>query len=171
VTRYRINPDRSQVWFDGKSSLHAIRSSTDGLEGYIELDLGPDGHVDPAVKPAAKLSLPVVRLSSGNKLEDRELQRRVDARRYPTIEGVLDQIDRSGDDGTYRVSGDVTFRGETRRHEGEMTLKVIDDRTIQMAGSSRFDIRDFGMEPPKMLMLKVEPEVNVRVEILAEKEG
>jgi hypothetical protein len=39
-----------------------------------------------------------------------------------------------------------------------------------MAGSSRFDIREFGMEPPKMLMLRVEPEVDVRVEILAEKE-
>lgn len=171
MARYRINPDRSQVWFDGKSSLHPIHSSTAGLEGFIELDLDPEGHLDPAVKPAAKLTLPVVRLSSGNKMEDRELQKRVDARRYPTIEGVLDEMDRSGDDGVYRVSGDVTFRGETRRHEGEITLKAIDDRTIQMAGSSRFDIREFGMEPPKMLMLKVDPEVDVRVEILAEKEG
>lgn len=135
------------------------------------MELGADGHLDPAVKPSAKLSFPVVRLTSGNKLEDRELQRRVDARRHPTIEGVLDQMDRSGDDGTYRVSGDVTFRGETRHREGKMTLKAVDDRTIQMAGSSRFDIRDFGMEPPKMLMLKVEPEVDVRVEIVAEKEG
>jgi polyisoprenoid-binding protein YceI len=171
VARYRINPDRSQVWFDGKSSLHGIHSSTDGLEGFIELDLDGEGHLDPAVKPSAKLSFPVVRLTSGNKLEDRELQRRVDARRFPNIEGVLDQMDRSGDDGTYRVSGNVTFRGETRHQEGEMTLKAVDDRTIQMAGSSRFDIRDFGMEPPKMLMLRVEPEVDVRVEIVAEKEG
>ena len=29
-----------------------------------------------------------------------------------------------------------------------------------------FDIREFGMEPPRILMLKVEPEVTVRVEIL-----
>ena len=38
------------------------------------------------------------------------------------------------------------------------------------AGESTFDIRDFGMEPPRILMLKVQPEVGVRVEIVAERE-
>ena len=32
-------------------------------------------------------------------------------------------------------------------------------------------IRDFGMEPPRILMLRVEPEVVVRVEIVAVREG
>jgi hypothetical protein len=34
-----------------------------------------------------------------------------------------------------------------------------------------FDVRDFGMEPPRMLFLRVEPEVAVRVEIIAEREA
>ena len=38
-------------------------------------------------------------------------------------------------------------------------------------GQSSFDIRDFGMEPPRILMLRVQPEVTVRVEIVAEKES
>jgi hypothetical protein len=38
-------------------------------------------------------------------------------------------------------------------------------------GEHTFDIRDFGMDPPKILMFRVEPEVNVRVEIVAEKVG
>ena len=46
----------------------------------------------------------------------------------------------------------------------------MDERTIRLAGASRFDIRDFGMEPPKVLLLKVEPEVEVRVEIFAVKD-
>ena len=37
-------------------------------------------------------------------------------------------------------------------------------------GQSTFDIRDFGMEPPRILLLKVEPDVTVRVEIVATKE-
>ena len=52
-----------------------------------------------------------------------------------------------------------------------MTIRPVDDRTIQLAGASRFDIREFGMEPPRVLLLKVEPEVDVRVEIVAVKEG
>jgi len=100
-------------------------------------------------------------------MEDRELQKRIDGRRYPTIEGVLDKMERSGDDGSYDVSGEVTFRGVSRQVKDEMTIHALDDKTVQLAGKSRFDIRDFGMEPPRMLMLKVEPEVEVRVEIVA----
>ena len=46
----------------------------------------------------------------------------------------------------------------------------MDDRTIRLTGASDFDIRDFGMEAPKVLLLKVEPEVQVRVEIYAIKD-
>jgi polyisoprenoid-binding protein YceI len=171
VARYRIVPERSHVFFDARSSLHPIHSGTDGLEGYVELVFGPDGGVELTAEPSGKLSLPVSRLSSGNRMEDRELHRRIDARRYPKIEGVLDKMERTGDDGSYGVSGEITFRGVSRRHTDEMTVHALDDETVEMAGSSRFDIRDFGMEPPRMLMLKVDPEVEVRVEILAVKEA
>jgi polyisoprenoid-binding protein YceI len=171
VTRYRIVPERSHVWIDARSNVHPIHSSTDGLEGFLELEMAPEGGVDLAVKPVAQLSLPVSRLSSGNRMEDREMQKRIDAQRYPTIVGVLDQMEKSAEDGSYRVSGDITFRGVARHCEDEMTVGAVDGQTIQLAGKSRFDIRDFGMEPPRVLILKVEPEVDVRVEILAVKEA
>jgi polyisoprenoid-binding protein YceI len=158
------------VWIDARSNVHPIHSSTDGLEGFVELEMAPEGGVDLAVKPVAQLSLPVSRLSSGNRMEDREMQKRIDAQRYPTIVGVLDQMEKSAENGNYRVSGDVTFRGVARRCEDEMTVGAVDGQTIQLAGKSRFDIRDFGMAPPRVLILKVEPEVDVRVEILAVKE-
>ena len=50
-----------------------------------------------------------------------------------------------------------------------MTIALVDDRTLRLDGESTFDIRDFGMEPPRILMLRVEPEVDVRVEIVAER--
>jgi polyisoprenoid-binding protein YceI len=167
VARYRIDPDRSHVWIDARSNVHPIHSATDGLEGYVEITLGADGAVDRSVAPVGKLSLAVSRLSSGNRIEDRELQKRIDSRRFPTIEGVLSELEPTSGDGNYRVSGDVTFRGVARRHEDQMSIRAVDDSTIVLAGKSRFDIREFGMEPPRVLMLKVEPEVDVRVEILA----
>jgi polyisoprenoid-binding protein YceI len=171
VARYRIDPERSTVSIDGRSSLHPIHSTTNGLEGYVDLELEPDGAVDLTVKPAAQLSLPVTRLSSGNRMEDRELQKRIDARRFPTINGVLEQMEGAGSNGSYRVSGEVTFRGVSRLHEDEMTIHAVDDQTIELAGMSRFDIREFGMEPPRILMLRVEPEVAIRVDIIAIKEA
>jgi polyisoprenoid-binding protein YceI len=170
VARYRIVPERSTVTINARSNVHPIHSSTDGLEGYVELELGPDGAVDLAAQPAAQLSLPVRRLSSGNPLEDREMQKRIDARTYPTIQGALEAMEQAGSDSSYRVSGEITFRGVSRRHSDQMTIRRVDDQTIALAGQSRFDIRDFGMQPPRILILKVDPEVEVGVDIVAVKE-
>jgi polyisoprenoid-binding protein YceI len=156
---------------NARSSLHPIHSETDGLEGWIDLEVLGDGQLDLTVLPKAELSLPVDRLKSGNPLEDRELKRRIDARRYPTIDGQLTDMTETGQAGSYLVGGDVTFRGTTRHHEDEMTIDRIDDGTIKLTGTSTFDIRSFGMEPPRILMLRVLPDVTVTVEIVAEKEA
>jgi len=64
----------------------------------------------------------------------------------------------------------VTFKGVTRRYEHLLGIKAVGDSTVELSGGSRFDIRDFGMQPPKVMMLKVNPEVDVSIEIVAEKE-
>jgi polyisoprenoid-binding protein YceI len=143
----------------------------DGLEGYIELTIEDEGGVDLSVAPTGTVSLPVTRLSSGSRFEDRELHKRLAVRRYPTIRGVLTAMEPADGEGRYRVSGDVAFRGVTRACRDEMTVTVVDGRTLRLDGESTFDIRDFGMEPPRILMLKVEPDVVVRVDIVAETEG
>jgi polyisoprenoid-binding protein YceI len=171
VGHYVISPERSQVWIDARSNVHPIHSSTDGLEGFVDLDLSSDGTVDLNAPSSGKLSLPVDKLKSGNRMEDRELQKRIDARRFPTIEGVLTGLEKADEPGSYQVSGDVTFRGVTCHEQDLMTITSVDDDTVMLAGKSRFDIRKFGMEPPRVLMLKVEPEVDIRVEIVAVRES
>ena len=76
----------------------------------------------------------------------------------------------TGVEGRYLVRGHVTFRGISRSYVRETIFTAVDDRTLRIEGESTFNVRDYGMEPPKILMLKVEPEVRVRVEIIAEKE-
>jgi hypothetical protein len=156
------------VWIDARSNVHPIHSVTDGVEGYIDLELGEDGIVElSASQPSGRIRLPVERLKSGNRMEDRELRRRIDARRYPQIEGSLTKMSRDKSDGSFRVGGDVSFLGVTRHHEDLMQIKLVDERTLFLAGSSRFDIRQYGMQPPRILLLRVEPEVEVRVELWA----
>jgi len=171
VARYRIAPDRSYVWIDGRSNVHAIHATTDGLEGYVDIAFSPEGDVDAGAPVSGQLSLAVDNLSSGNRMEDRELQKRADSRRFPTIEGALRKIVQSDVTGSYRVSGDITFRGISRHHEDVMSIRSVDEQTIQLGGTSSFDIREFGMEPPHLLLLKMEPEVEIRIEIFAVRES
>jgi polyisoprenoid-binding protein YceI len=162
-------PEKSAVLIEASSSLHPIHTRTEGLEGFLEVDVH-DGAVDGVDAASGALSLRVDRLSSGNRLEDRELQRRIDSRRYPTIDGQMTKLQAMGSEGRYRVTGDLTFRGVTRRCEDEVTITSIDDRTLRLEGGSAFDIRDFGMEAPRIFMLRVHPDVKVRIEVVAEKE-
>ena len=167
MTRYAIDPRRSCVWIDARSSLHPIHSRTTGIEGCFDADVSDTGRVDTTVTPQARLELPVGLLTSGNPLYDREMRRRIDARRHPIICGELRLMKEADGDGRYLVGGDVTFRGITRSYEDEMSFSVVDEHTVALAGERTFDIRHFGMEPPRILTLRVYPEVTVRVEIVA----
>ena len=164
VVRYTVRPTRSRLWIDARSNVHPIHSTADGLEGFIDLDDGAGSLA------AAQVSFPVAKLSSGNPLERRELHKRIDARRYPTLSGVLTGAEPINDDGRFHVCGDLTFRGVTRSVEGDIAMRIVDAHTLRIEGESMFDIREFEMDPPHILMLRVEPEVNVRIEIIAERE-
>ena len=170
MSRYQIDPERSHLWIDARSNVHPIHASTDGLEGYLDIELVPDGGVDLKAGPSGKLSLSVDRIRSGHRMEDRELHKRIDSRRFPTIVGVLNAMEPSVDGRGCRARGDITFRGVTRSYEDLVNISRIDDRTIQLDGTLRIDIRQFGMEPPHVLMARVQPEVDVRVEIVAVQE-
>ena len=50
-----------------------------------------------------------------------------------------------------------------------MRLRVVDERTLEIEGERVFDLRDYGLEPPRILMLKVYPEVRVRAQVIAER--
>lgn len=170
MTRYRIDPERSRLWIEARSNVHPIHSEAGGLQGWLELDVS-DGQINLDHPPSGRLEFPVNNLTSGNKLEDRELHRRIDARRYTRIVGDLKLIKAGKGQSRHIVNGDLTFRGVTRNCEDEMTFEGLDGDTVTLSGKSTFDIRDFGMEPPRILLLKVQPDVTVRVEIFAEKEA
>ena len=170
MARYRIHPTRSRVWIEARSNVHPIRTEATGLEGWLDLDIGT-GTINVDQPLSGHLEFPVDNMKSGNALEDREMRRRIDARRYPTIMGDLKSMKQTDESSRYIVGGELTFRGTSRSYEDQMTVELLNDRTISMSGQSVFDIRDFGMDPPRILILKVQPEVTVRVEIVAEKEN
>ena len=157
------------MWIEARSNVHAIETEAGGLDGWLDIDMGD--HKVTGLESEGRVEFPVVNLKSGNSFEDRELQRRIDGQRHPTIAGDLRVMKATPEPGRYLVGGDVTFRGVTRNYEDEMTVENIDARTIALRGASTFDIRDFGMQPPRILLLKVQPEVTVRVEIVAEEES
>jgi polyisoprenoid-binding protein YceI len=77
----------------------------------------------------------------------------------------------SANGGRYHVRGDLSLHGVTKPIEGDVTLRAIDDETVEVEGEKVIDLRDFGLQPPKILMLKVYPDVKVRAKVVATREG
>jgi polyisoprenoid-binding protein YceI len=163
--RFTLDPVRSCIWVDARSSLHPITTQTRGLEGWVELTMLEDGMIDLEQPVLGHLEVSVDRFSSGNQLYDRELKRRIDAKRHPVILGQITGVHHTGAANRYSVAGDLSFHGETRAFEHEMTIEIDRGSSISLKGDRVFDIREFRMKPPSMLMLKVYPEVAVRMEL------
>jgi polyisoprenoid-binding protein YceI len=164
AARYSFDSVRSCVWVSGRSSLHPINTETRGITGWFEASRREDGSLDLDLPVAGELELAVARLTSGNQLYDRELRRRIDARRHPTIQGRVTKISADGAHPRYSVAGDIVFHGKTRSFEHGMDIN-LDDGEVSLTGDYVFDIREFGMKPPSMLMVRVYPEIAVRVEL------
>jgi polyisoprenoid-binding protein YceI len=164
LTRYTLDSVRSCVWVSGRSSLHPINTETRGINGWFEAATRTDGSLDLDQPVSGELELAVERLTSGNQLYDRELRRRIDARRFPTISGRLTRIVVDGAHPEYSVTGEVSFHGKTKTFEHGMRIEASDGG-IALTGEDQFDIREFGMKPPSMLMVRVYPEISVRVEL------
>ena len=164
MPRFEFDPTASLMSLDGRSTLHPIHAETAGATGWIEADIALD--TGQAAVHAGRLHIPLAGLSSGNVLYDAELRRRLDVRRFPEATGVMSDWQPSAQPGTYRVKGDVTFRGVTRDVEDDMSLSAEDDRTVILSGSRIFDVRQYGMNPPHLLAVRVHPEVTISIALV-----
>jgi polyisoprenoid-binding protein YceI len=148
----------------GRSSLAPINTETRGISGWFEATARSDGSLDLGMPVTGRVELEAERLTAGNVLYDRELKRRIDARRFPTIVGEITRVEEGGDRLRYLVTGDVSFHGQTRTFSHEMEIEVLGEEVV-LTGEDVFDVREFGLKPPSMLMVRVYPEISVRVEL------
>lgn len=158
---YDIIPDLSTVSITGRSTVHPIHASASGLTGWVIADVDEGRFTGDAV--TGYVEIPVALLESGNRLVDAETRRRIDASRYPLISGTITSTVETRH-ATATVRGVIAFRGEEVEVEGTL-IAANDTGTLTLIGESVFDVRWWGLEPPKLLALKVYPEVRVEIHV------
>jgi DNA-binding PadR family transcriptional regulator len=164
---FRLVPDRCAVLVEVRSTVGPISFGTVDISGTL-LAAVADGILRTDIVPTGTLTIGMKGLTSGNKLYDAELLRRIDARRYPTATVELKECAPSGIGSRYRLAGELTFHDVTRRVEGTVNLEATSDRRIVIDGEQVFDIRDFAVPSPTVLMLRIYPDVRVRLHAEAE---
>lgn len=171
--RFVLVPDRSVILVDVRSSVGPISFGAIGVTGSVEATV-----VDAAIstglgtgadtEPSAHLEVAVDQLRSGNKLYDAELLRRIDARRFPIASIDLRETTPIGTESRFQLVGDLTLHGLTRSTQGTVAVAVNSDHKLVVTGEQIFDIRDWTITSPTVLMLRIYPDVRVRLHVEAE---
>jgi hypothetical protein len=166
-SRFKVISGRSAILLEARSTVGPIAFGTTSVEGSLEVGLS-DGLIDlDGTGPSAQLEIPLSAFRSGNSLYDAELLHRIDARLHPVTDVILRTTERIGRSERYQVEGDLTFHGLTRRISGTIGAQIDADGLLHVVGEHVFDIRDFDVAAPGMLMLRIYPDVRVELQLEA----
>lgn len=166
---FHLIPERSVVLIEVRSTVGPLSFGAIGITGSIEATV-VDGVLLTEVSPSGNLEIDVSDLRSGNDLYDAELLRRIDARRFPSARVELKECTASGPGSRYGLKGELTFHGVTKPAQGTVDIHTLSDRRLVITGEQVFDIRDYAIPSPTVLMFRIYPDVRVHLHAEAELE-
>ncbi len=168
AARYSVSSSESWLTFETRSTLHGVHGKASDLSGSVEAAWGRGGNIAAEPAPKIHLEFPVEQLRSGNSVQDREMWKVIDSKRFPRIAADLRWLQQGPSLGRYAAGGDITMSGRSRGYEGECAISGDGD-FITIEGDLNVDIREFGLTPPKLLIIKVDPIVKVHLHFVARK--
>lgn len=160
---YKITP-QSVLEIHANSSVHPIEGKTHEITGEAAGEV-KDGQISLDPQPTGWFEIPVDAMKSGHKLQDMEMRRRIEAKKFPTIRYELRRLE--GGPESFKAMGTLTFHGVTKEFTEEVSARV-QGKSLTVEGEHTMDIRDYGMKPPKILNLQVHPEIRVVLRVEAE---
>ena len=169
MPRFDVNTAQTTVQVGLRVNLHPSHINANALTGFIECELDDQGKPRLDQPYRAELTLPVDAIKSGNGIQDREMRRRFDISRYPTITAVVTQGEALDGEGRYRATARLTLHGVTKDITGDVKL-TASGKTLTIDGQQVINVKDFGIDPPRLIILKVEPDVDLRIHIVAARE-
>lgn len=164
MATYRVESGTALA-IQARSSIHDTTTSFPKVTGTVEAD--PD--TLETAGATARFTVDMSEFDAGDWLKNRKLRKDLELSKYATSEFELREVRdvvRDGDAFTAVAVGVIRYRGREVQMQiqgkGTMTADAI-----EATGSFDLDIRELGMQPPKILMFKVEPEVTVSVTLRA----
>ncbi|MBI4508101.1 MAG: YceI family protein [Deltaproteobacteria bacterium] len=154
-----------QVFVTARSSIHDTKTKYPTMEGQIRVNVD-----EASDSPSAEIRVDMRDFDAGDWLKNRKLRSDLQPEKHPTalfrltaLEGVTPR-----QDGKLEATavGILSWRGR------EVPIRArghgrIERQSIEAQAEFELDVRTLGVEPPKLLMFKVESTVLVQVELRA----
>ncbi len=158
--------NESTVELHANSSVHPINGEIHDVRGEATVEV-TDGALDPS-GATGYIEADVEHLKSGKKLEDMALRKQVEAKKYPTVRYEVRSVEGGPD--RFKVTGAFTFHGVTQEFTEDVAARV-DGGTLHVETEHTFDITQFGVQPFKILNMKIYPEVRLVLRLVGKEVG
>ncbi len=165
-TTFEVLPGRSAVLVKARSNVGPISFATSEVSGDIAAEV-TGGAIDLSAPIDARLTVSLRGLTSGNSLYDTELKRRIDIRRYPEAILELERVTLLDESNQFELTGRITLHAVSRSLRGEVSVEGLERDMMVIRGHQTLDIREFDLDVPTTLALKIYPEVTIEMHIEA----
>jgi hypothetical protein len=170
----------SSVRVDGTSTLHDWTAKGGQIDGSIDFQVqgvkpgASREEIKRAIiatpKASADVAIPSRTLKSGNKDMDAKMYEALKTKKNPEIKYTLTDVGAVRDAGPDRfvfdTKGELTIAGTTRTLQMPMTVEILDEKRLRIAGKTAMKMSDFNVPRPQAMggMIKSGDRVEVAVQ-------
>jgi polyisoprenoid-binding protein YceI len=165
LQRFEVISSSSRVGFDAESTLHDFSGATSDVSGWVEARLS-----DPAAGGRGRVVVRAATLRTGIDRRDAEMRERLDVERHPELRFdwtgfELEHLERATATLRGHALGTLTIRGVGRAVRVPVQVEVDPERQLRLTAELALKMSDFGVDPPRLLFVRVKDEVKVRVSL------
>lgn len=161
-----VDSTESVISYTGSATMHNWTGVSRDVSGTLVLD--PDAPDSSRVL----IEAPVASFNSGKDRRDREMREVTEADRFPTVSYEVtdirpEQWGRSSDGhaGRWRVTGDLTFHGQTHPIDASVDVRITDD-SIRAHAQFPVSLTRFDVERPKLMWIAIGDTIRIDAQIV-----
>ena len=152
----------SRVWLEGTSTVRSFKCTANKVDVAVlaETEESPADMVK-----SASLSVPVAQLECGNKTMNEHMRKALKAEANPQITWKMTSYEVQG--ANVVINGKLTIAGRENSIELRGTGSA-DNGTIRFKGSKQFNMTEYGVKPPSLMLgtMKVRDPVTVSFDLV-----
>ncbi|WP_250434301.1 YceI family protein [Hanstruepera flava] len=147
---FNLNNTKSSMSIFGTSSLHDWEETVEEQSGNIELNNNGEINIS-----NLNVSIVAESIKSGKSAMDKNTYKALDTKNHKTITFKMNESKKVTDLGNSQyqvtVSGKLSVSGVTKTVDLSFKMTLASN-TVTLEGEKTFNMKDFGIEPPKALL-------------------
>jgi polyisoprenoid-binding protein YceI len=152
----------SRLWLEGTSTVRSYKCTASKVDVAVSAE--PDDAPGEMVK-SASLTVPVASLECGNRTMNEHMRKALKSTDNPQITWKMTSYEVQGTDVV--VKGNLTIAGKENAIELH-GAGVAENGTIRFKGSKKFNMTEYGVKPPSLMLgtMKVRDPVTVSFDLV-----